>query len=257
LKTDFFYKSPVLFPSLNPSGGTAVKIKKTSGIFESVSAYYSFVKIIPPDAGSQELLSCFAMKLAGFIINFFGDKKYALSKENSLPESFYRKCLTAAKNEEAIAAIDDNLLISMKQMMHMLRAAGIARIKNGKTFMEYSGGVSASLYFQILDAFWNKLNWPNIFPSDPEAAGNLMNDRMIMIDIMAHNGRMDINTLANEFFDLTGFAAPNDIHAISFIDFYMLFWLKNFDIINYYDIDGKISVELTAAGKKLSPFANK
>ncbi|MCL2026764.1 MAG: hypothetical protein FWG92_08175, partial [Leptospirales bacterium] len=201
-----------------------------------------------------------AFRLADFMINFSGSKKYALSKENGLSESFYRKCLEAARNagEAADVSNDGILIISMKQMMHILRSAGIAKIENGKAFMEQRLMSGQALYFLILDAFWNTVKWQDIFPSDVEAADSLMRDRAVMTDIMLRReGKMEINDLTNEFFDMTGFAAVNDIHAISFIDFYMFFWLKNFNIINYHNMGEKIFVEITDIGKKLLFYMNK
>ena len=264
LESDFFYKKPSNTCSKHNLifAGSAVRKKQAAAeAFESVNAYYASINGIHyEELSSPELFSCLAFRIADFMINFSGGKKYALSKENGLPESFYRKCLEAARASGKMTDVPNDaiLTISMKQMMHILRSAGIANIENGKAFMEPCFMNGQTLYFLILDAFWNTVKWRDIFPSDAEAADFLMRDRSIMTDIMLRRGnKTEINDLTNEFFDMTGFASVNDIRAVSFIDFYMFFWLKNFSIINYYDTGDKIFVELTGIGKKLLSYMNK
>ena len=261
---DFFYKKPSNASSKHNLifAGVAIEKKRiAAGAFESVNAYYkSIAGISHGELDSSSLFSCFALRVADFMINFSGGKKYALSPKNGLPESFYRKCLEAARNAGEMVDVPDDsiLIISMKQMMHILRSAGIAKIENGKAFMEPCLINGQARYFLILDAFWNMVKWRDIFPSDIEAADSLMRDRTIMTDIMLRRGnKIEINDLTNEFFDMTGFAAMNDIYAVSFIDFYMFFWLKNFNIINYYNAGGKIFIEVTGIGKKLLSYVNK
>ncbi|MCL1911771.1 MAG: hypothetical protein FWG13_06170 [Leptospirales bacterium] len=263
MESNFFYKKPSNISEYNLifTGTVAEKKQSVAEAFEFAGAYYSSIDgISHEELDLSELFSCFAFRIASFIINFSGNKKYALSKENGLPKSFYDKCLKAARTAGEMADVPNNdiLIISMKQMMHILRSAGIAKIENGKAFMEPYLMSGQTFYFLILHAFWNTVKWRDIFPSDTEAADFLMRDRTILADIMLRRGgRMEINDLANEFFDMTGFAAVNDIHAVSFIDFYMFFWLKNFGIINYHHPGGEIFIELTGTGEKLLSYVRK
>lgn len=239
------------------SGSLVVREKNIqSGNFDAINVYYESLNKININQNEADF-SCDAIKLARFIIKCLGSKKRRLTKDGSLPDSFYVKCADSFKEHGIINQNKNIILITMKQMMHLLRFAGIAKIENGCTFAADYDINDRALYCKILNAFWNGVNWADIFPSAPNAAIELHKDKMILIDILFHyNSRVEITALANDFFELTGFASKNDIHAISFIDFYLLFWLKNFHIINYYDANNKIFVNLTSTGKKLLALIN-
>lgn len=255
MKTNYFILSPVKCSAASASLAASAN-KKQNSQFERINSYYSSFKAI---GGLNEIIGssyCFATRLAEALLRFLGNRKHNL-RDNALPDSFYHRCLKTLRADGACRypESDGILLIAIKQTMHILRAAGVVKMETNKTFAVPINTEESSFYYMLFDAFWNRVEWEDIFPQDPEAAAALQSDKIILMDILYNQkGRVDINTLANEFFDLTGFAEKNDIMAVSFLDFYLLFWLKNFNIINYYDIDGGIFLELTASGKRLISF---
>lgn len=234
---------PEFFTEIRPSSGTAGKLSA----FDQVSSFYNAL------AGTEisgEAVQCRAEKLGRFILQFFGSRKYAL-KEGALSADFYRRCLRNIREFDVWADDDNVLLISLKQMMHILRASGIVKMEGNRT---WAGDVpeDASFYDVLFRAFWNTVKWEDIFPEDPEAAGILQRDKMILMDILLHkNSPCEITSLSNEFFDLTGFASKNDIKAVSFLDFYLFSWLERFNIIKYSDDEGSIFIVMTPAGRSL------
>ncbi len=245
LKNTSFNKNvfPEFFSEIRPSSGTDEKLSA----FDQVSSYYNALAEtdVPADA-----VQCRAEKLGRCILQFLGNRKYAL-KDGALPQSFYRRCLKNMKDFDVWADDDQILLISLKQMMHILRASGIVKMEESRTWAE-SVPEGASFYDELFGAFWNCVKWEDIFPEDPEAAGILQRDKMILMDILMHkNSSCEITSVSNEFFDLTGFALKNDIKAVSFLDFYMFSWLERFNIIKYTEAAGSIFIEMTSAGRNL------
>jgi len=91
-----------------------------------------------------------------------------------------------------------------------------------------------SLYFRLLESFWNETEWNEIFPSSPEAAIKLHEKRNIFADlIQGFYTEVSVEDISNDFFEMTDIAERNDYFMISFLDFYMIAWLKNFGIIDY------------------------
>lgn len=250
--TSHFSASNLVFMQM--SGSTAEnKNPRNDSSFDLANGYYSSFHSLSKAKEQSEMLSCFASKLAAFILGFLGKRKHVL-KNNALPDSFYRRCLKQFLQYNPAFCKESNgtMLVALKQMMHILRAAGIVQMESGKTFACDINTETISFYYMLFDAFWNRVEWQDIFPADEEAAAALQADKSMLTDILyRQKGPVDINYLANEFFDLTGFANQGDIEAIGFLDFYLFFWLKNFNIINYSDTDAGITVELTGAGKKI------
>ena len=239
---------------------SASAVVKKNGIpadsFRTVNSYYrSLGEIDLTGTKSPGLSSCFALRLARMLMEMIEEKNVSVTKDSSLPVTFYKQCLLTGQQSGLLDELGNDeelMIISLKQMAHILRRAGILVVKKGRAAVDDPEVSDRSLYFMILDSFWNMVSWEDIFPSNTEAASALFEDRMIIRDLLLRYGtRVEINRLANEFFELTGFAGRNDLVSISFLDFYLFFWLRNFHIINYYDVRNTISIELTQVGQKL------
>jgi hypothetical protein len=224
--------------------------------FEVINSYYkSMGEIDFSGPWSFELSSCVALRISRLILDTICEKEYKLSDNGGLSSGFYDDCLEKTIDSGLMESLDgdnDLVTISLKQAMHILRAAGLVRERDGIAVADDPGIQDRSLYCLILDSFWNAVRWEDIFPSNTDAAVILHDDRMIIRDLLLrYDERVDVNIIANEFFELTGFASSNDIYSISFLDFYLFFWLRNFSIIRYYDSRTAISIELTRIGKRL------
>ena len=256
MKTDRINKHISAYSDfLLKAGSSVVREKdKQTNHFDAVNVYYGSIRKIDANP-SNTSYSCTALRLARFIIDYFDNKKHRLTKDGSLPDSFYTECSALLKKAKILNVNDNVRLISIKQMMHFMRFAGIVTKEKGHTFIASNDLTDQALYFKLLNAFWDGVDWADVFTSNPDAAVDLHRDKMIFIDLLMHyNDKIEVTALANEFFEMTGFASQGDAFAISFIDFYLLFWLEKFMLINYYDANNKISLELTATGKRLLAF---
>ncbi len=204
---------------------------------------------------------CFACDIARLLLDFIGIKSVKLN-EGALPDSFYKKVLDAAEAEgllEQTAGDKDLLHINLKQMIHILRASGLVSDQNGKAVAAEKDISDNSLYFRLLNSFWNFVPWEDIFPSDEEAAMALHEDRLIMRDLLLKKDDfVSVDDLTNEFCELTGFSEKNNLILISFIDFYLYTWLKHFNILRYRKSKGKVPVTLalTEEGRRLLATCN-
>jgi hypothetical protein len=197
---------------------------------------------------------CFALRLARLILSILQDEKNCSVSDGALDEAFYSACIEEAAHEGMLALVKDRelLLIYIKQMVLLLRNAGIISLKKVRAVANKSYENSFLFLVDLFDSFWNKSPWRKLFPSDPEAAAKLKTLRTMLKEIiLSAENRTDIEKLSNDFFNLTGFASENDLFMISFLDFYVFTWLKHFGLVHYF-VSGKnsaVSIELTNTGK--------
>jgi hypothetical protein len=237
---------------VNPASGknffySKISFNQTTSVSESASTTdvltecYNYLSYIN-DASSITRINCKALTLAKEIINTIQNETISL-KKGLLPESFYSNIAV-----KLIESSDDNdmelIIIHLKQTVLILKSAGI--IADASKSDEV-------LYNAMFNSFWNTTAWEKIFPSNEESARELHRNRNIFKDILIKTGKSSISKTANEFFDLTGFAAYNDMFHISFIDFYLITWLSHFGIIRLSseNVNSPVLIELTEKGNLL------
>ncbi len=174
------------------------------------------------------------MQLAEFVISRVKSESHELDEENRFTDGFYNSCATDLSSEDFASPVDDELLIIyVKQLVIILRESGLLRNESGRACIRNSGS-SHELFKTLFDGFWNRCKWEDIFPSAPEAAAEIQTVRSIFIDLLSRaKDGVAVESLANEFFDMTGFADLNDAFFISFLDFYLVTWLNHFGILHY------------------------
>jgi len=180
---------------------------------------------------SMKIRDCYTLTLANAIINKLSSEKIIAGKGNSLPELFYTSIA-----ETLLTGDDDKelIVINLKQIANIMKRGGIILFKDKAAVVSESFQGREALYFRLLESFWNETDWSDIFPSSPEAALKLYDKRNIFAElIQGFFTEVSVEDISNDFFEMTDIAERNDYFMISFLDFYLISWLKNFGIIDY------------------------
>ncbi|MCX7678525.1 MAG: hypothetical protein N2316_04840 [Spirochaetes bacterium] len=209
-------------------------------------------KIIP---FVNELKKCVAVNIARHLIEelraFFKGK---ITKK-PFGSYFYSHCLSRFRKYDAFSQIEDGELweIYFKQMGHLIRETSI--IEEDIAINSDHESSIANLFSELFIAFWGKVPWEEIFPSNPAAARELSKIKSILIDLLVQQkGKFNIRNLANEFFSLTGFSDLNDMYMISFLDFYFFTWLSHFGILAYCRPIPEVCLKITPFGKEFLKY---
>lgn len=200
------------------------------------------------------LKQCVAMKLARHVIDLLYSKYTNLLTKNSFGITFYKHCLSKIEEKQDLSNIEDIELIEiyLKQIGHIIRKTSF--FEKSMQIKENPNEI-AKLYLELFFAFWEKISWEEIFPSNPVASKELSFTKMILIDLIVQTkGKFYIRHIANEFFALTGFSEQNDMYMISFLDFYFFTWLSHFGILTYCHPNPEVCAKITPFGKKFLQF---
>jgi hypothetical protein len=205
-------------------------------VLESINRYYGYLRDAENNSPGIDIHGCFAVRLAFFLIDVVSAKKNRLTAQGHFRKNFYRDCMKQAAESGLADEIKDDglLIIYIKQCLHLLTVSGILRRKGTAAVLDRSAISRGTLFHRLFNAFWDLARWEDIFPSDTESARELKISRHILKDmVLRHHGAVSLNRVANDFFDMTGFSAPNDLLSISFLDFYFFTWLRHFGMIRY------------------------
>jgi hypothetical protein len=223
---------------------------------ESISRYHGFLAHEAGTTPDVDISGCFATRLALFLIETISTGAYTLTRKGSFGKNFFTYCIESA----AAAGLADEtgdpelLIIYIKQCLHLLRAGGIVGRNGSRATVDAAATSDRTVYFRLFNAFWNRCRWEDIFPSDTASARALNESKNILKDLLVrHEGAVRLDSVANEFFDLTGFCNKNDLFMISFLDFYFFTWLKHFGMIRYTagQETTPVRISVTGTGKKI------
>ncbi len=229
--------------------------RNSTSTFDLIGKYYSQV----PAAAIPRLqiadIDCFAVDLAKFLIDKISNKLTLLRSDNSFSDEFYNSCIDEVKSVDLYSEVNDPelMVIYIKQMINLLRRCGVLENRSGIAEIK-SSVLKRSLFGILFNTFWNEIDWSDIFPSDPDAAEDLKKNRFFMRDILLScSAREKLDTVTNEFYELTGFGKKNDVFMTSFIDFYLFTWLKHFGIIKYIagSCNSPVYIMLTDRGRQI------
>ncbi len=263
IKNRKIYKYPYAgySPDLIKAGDDSAIEKKSSyesAAFETVSSYYRLLDNINISEGpaDKNMYNCFAVRLCRMIIDFINANSYRILKKCVFGDKFYSECLEYLCSSGLTDETGDEelLLIYCKQIVNLLNASKLLKNVNDAARVEGFDFSDRNIFMVLFSSLWNRVDWADIFPSDPESAQELKENKAIIKDLLLSiKSKKDINSFANEFFCLTGFARENDILLISFIDFYLLTWFSHFGIIRYHynKYHDPVNIELTDTGRKV------
>ncbi len=200
----------------------------------------------------KKMKQTFVMQLAQFIIERVRADNHKLDNNNRFHDDFYRECASDLLEKDFARPVDDELLlIYLKQLVIIMRESGLLGKDRGIASVHIPGSVPE--YFKMLfNGFWNKCKWEDIFPSAPDAATEIQATRTIFIDLLYNSGNeVAVEKLANDFFEMTGFATINDAFLISFLDFYLVTWLNHFGLVSYRvsGVHDPVSITMSKFGR--------
>ncbi len=226
--------------------------------FEIVRKFFNYTGSVNSNEEYPDV-DCYALRLCRYLlekINYYGAVQ---DRSGSFQETFYSRCLDDMKGDETIDEVEDPELavIYLKQMVHLMRSAELISSEPGSGVNRKASLSDTSLFMRLFQSFWFYTNWEDIFPSDPAAASELHEARSFVRDLVLKCDEMtEIDVFSNNLSELTGFAEKNDILRISFLDFYLLTWLKHFGIMRYQNGTrySPVAIQLTDLGRKL--FSN-
>jgi hypothetical protein len=188
------------------------------------------------------LNSCHVMIIARCIINILKNTNQKSKKNVQLSTDFYSQCVNSLLSNPLLPYDSDLLTIYCKQTVIILKVAGII---NENKIIEIN---SEDLYRRMFSAFWNKCNWKSLFPSGGYISNEIKNSRQLLLDIIVNtNKSVQLDEVAQTFFELTGIAKYNDLFAVSLLDFSVITWLSFFGIVQYVDdsFDKPVKIALT------------
>lgn len=211
---------------------SAVRNSDILSRFESINRFYSSIE--GNETGYQmNIRDCYALKLAGAITDKISSGDSLTDRDGCFSEEFYGELSASVQGNDS-QNDDDLTVIYLKQMMNIMKSCGLVKVEKRKASITENYTAKDKIYFRLLKSFWNETDWKAIFPSSPEAAEKLFANREVFIGFLEEfYTKVSVEDLANDFFEMTEIASGNDFFMISFLDFYLLTWLKHFGIIDY------------------------
>ncbi len=223
--------NPFFFKGADQKGGV---VRKTglSGRFETINRFYSSLE--GDDTIHQmNIKDCYALKLADAIKERILSGDVTTDKDGSFGNRFYSELALSIEPDD-VQRDEDLTVIYLKQMMNIMKSCGLVKIEKRKASLSDAGLSRDRLYFKLLKSFWNETDWAEIFPSSPEAAAKLFANREVFTGFLEEfYTKVSVEDLSNDFFEMTEIAEANDFFMISFLDFYLITWLRHFGIIDY------------------------
>lgn len=247
---------------LDPAYSIPEIIKKSYGREKRIQILYGSNRIISDILFfdfQTAIKNSVLMQLASTLIQTINLKSIDIKTNKILSNDFYTFCLNNLLKTNIIKTIDDNelLIIYLKQLVMIIKNTDLYNKKNNILSGRNLLLNKIQLYLKILDSFWNKSIWSELFPSMPDAASRLMKNKNVMVDLVLKNkNNFKIADISNDFSSLTGISKPNDLFFISFLDFYFFTWLSHFGIIRYIngaDIE-PVEIELTEHGRRILKY---
>ncbi|HOP28841.1 MAG TPA: hypothetical protein PKZ64_04675 [Spirochaetota bacterium] len=227
---NYYGLNPFFFKGTEQQGA----VRKTDLLqrFETINRFYSSLE--GDDTSYQmNIKDCYALKLAEAIKERILAGDVSTDKDGSIGDRFYSELALSVEADDT-QKDEDLTVIYLKQMMNVMKSCGLVKIEKRKAFLPEKDLSREKLYFKILRSFWNETDWAAIFPSSPEAAVKLFSNREVFIGFLEEfYTKVSVEDLSNDFFEMTDMASANDFFMISFLDFYLLTWLRHFGIIDY------------------------
>jgi len=189
----------------------------------------------------------FAEIMSEILISLSGSPEYRKQRNLSYPDSFYEKCVEIFEQKSGSGVDDRELcIIHAKQLMITLKSCKLVP-SAGTNIMS----TRDDLYKIIFDSFWNHTNWGSLFPSMPDTAISMQDDRYLLSELLvSRKGIFCVDDVALDYFSGTGRSLNQMMLYISFFDFSFFTWMKNFGVVVFCNSkDGRVKAKLTAWGR--------
>ncbi|HPQ55065.1 MAG TPA: hypothetical protein PK253_17580 [Spirochaetota bacterium] len=231
----------------------AVDGTSTMTQFGRVLRDYSSEALLPIQ--ERTVKDSLAIRLFEFLSDVINSRPFALVNGGSFCDEFYDHCIDRIADTDIPQSVDDHelLIIYLKQTAQMLRNTRFFSIDGGVPRVDISDISCTEIYLEFFASFWSRVKWDDIFPSNPGASRDLMRSKHILVDVLLNSGaKAELNSVANNFFTMTGFGLRDDLLLISYLDFYFFTWLSHFSIVKYCRCGNAdpVSLRLTPHGKR-------
>ncbi len=195
---------------------------------------------------------CFAETYSRFLLKALLNVEYQ-HKDDRLSDYFYQTEVEKFFKSKICMIKDRELLcIYAKQLVMLFKKCKLLQIKKGKIQITNSSLLENNLIQFLFDTFWNKVSWSALFPSMPEFAITLWENRMLLIELLLqYDDYCSIDQLTSDYLIINNFSSHSRILLASFLDFSICNWLSHFNLLLYKENSGedKILVKLSTAGR--------
>lgn len=183
-------------------------------------------------SGRMKIKNCSALIYGKQIIERLSCESYASDYRCSLDDDFYSVVGNELFGKKHIINDPEVLIIHLKQVSEILRKSKLIVNLDGLIKPVSEKITTQKLFHGMLSAFWNNVVWEDIFPSSPELAKTIHENRSVILEMLNEN-RLETKTedFSGDFFELTGISNRDDSFNLSFFEFYVTSWLRNFGII--------------------------
>ncbi|HEY1405368.1 MAG TPA: hypothetical protein VF857_02040 [Spirochaetota bacterium] len=199
------------------------------------------------EVASPERGKTFVELLSSVIIKTVCSGTYNCDQEGYFCDRFYDACVKEIVASDIADADVELQVIYAKQMMMLLKKCGIVST-DGKKYRVNDHLLS---YEKLFNAFWNSVSWNDFFPSMPETAIQMWDERSLLLELL--NSQQDVfcvDDLASDYFSDYRKSFKDQLLYISFFDFSFFAWMRNFGIVEYVEEnDGRVKARVTSWGK--------
>ncbi len=198
-------------------------------------------------SGRMKIKNCAALIYGNTILQKLMNESLKTDESCSLSDAFYSEAADLLENNSKIISDREMVIINLKQSAQLLRYASLIVNINGYAKPSFDSIDPNVLFRKMADSFWHGVMWEDIFPSSPELARNIFKNRSAIPELLKEN-RLQVKTedFAGDFLDITEISSRDDNFSISFFEFYVINWLRNFGVV---EIKGKADSELLSVSE--------
>lgn len=202
--------------------------------------------------------TAFIMRLTDSILPVINRHSVTFLSGNHLEDDFYTSC-KANMSEDTFREIDDHdlIIIYLKQYAILLRNSVLFPKQDIRDNTIFNTDSKQIIYLSLLHSFWHKVQWDKLFPSMPDTARKLNNNRIFLIKFISEcYDTFNIASFASHIIKHLKVGDPSNLILVSFLDFSIFTWMKHFGIFRYLkgNSDDPVQAQITAHGRRLLTY---
>jgi hypothetical protein len=164
-------------------------------------------------------------------------------------KNFYDECLSSGIDLLQYFSDGELLEIFLKQLSMILENSGCV-YSDGKVMYADLKKFHSAPGRILFESFWEYHDWKSIFPSMPDLAHLLQQEKYLFIEtLLQYGSEQSIGQIAEEFFISAGVNINSRLMAVSFIDYSILSWLNRFSIVEFCGSGGMPLMKITSDGR--------
>ena len=185
--------------------------------------------------------------LSSAVISVLRTNAFNCDADGFFPDDFYNECVQKIMSASTCDIDADLQMIYAKQMMMLFKQSGVVIADNGVARIHEE----SLSYESLFRAFWNKVSWCDYFPSMPDTARQMNDERFLLVELLL--GQHDVfcvDDMAREYFSGSHILKADMLLYVSFFDFSFFSWIRHFGLVEYVDdSDGRVKAAVTAWGR--------